>query len=510
MTSSSLQGSVLGKYAILRPLGRGGMAQVYKAYHQQLDRFVAVKILRADLVEEAEFLSRFQREARSVAALRHPHIVQVFDFDVQDDFYFMVMELLEGNSLKAYQNFYRNNSESLPIEFSLRILLDVLSGLTYAHGEGIIHRDLKPANILLNRKGQAVLTDFGIAQIVGGMHYTVSGALMGTLSYMAPEQGLKNQCDFRSDIYSVGIIAYELLTGHVPFEADTPLAILLKHVNDPLSPPRQINPSIPQELETVILKTLAKKPEDRYQNAAEMADALVSAANSAMVDIPDKINLPDQLLENTPVDEQMAVYSGNARLSILDIAFSSGDTDTSISSQLFQRVSRKENNFSFSRFFHIPPNLSEKDIRNYSTSQASLLAILILIVANVCTFWVGGIYGWNIFTYSWPMELAAISLLLSTLMAARATPWFLIPIGILLGNALLLAFSTVTGFWTAWIYTWPAEPFLIASSIILPIALARQGISGRWVSQKLGLILSFLSGLSLAVIIIASLSNLIF
>ena len=213
MAPLSLEGQSLGKYRILEPLGRGGMAQVYKAYHPQLDRYVAVKILRSDLVEEVEFLARFRREARAVAALRHPNIVQIFDFDVENDLYYMVMELLEGNTLKAYMNTLRVRGERVPLGEVVRIFNDALAGLAYAHGEGIIHRDLKPANIMLTRRGQAVLTDFGIAQIVGGTQYTISGALMGTLSYMAPEQGLDGRCDARSDIYSLGIAYYEALTG---------------------------------------------------------------------------------------------------------------------------------------------------------------------------------------------------------------------------------------------------------------------------------------------------------
>src|SRR5512136_26496 len=167
MAPISLEGQTLGKYRILEPLGRGGMAQVFKAYHPQLDRYVAVKVLRSDLVEEAEFLARFQREARAVAALRHPNIVQIFDFDVQNDLYYMVMELLEGDTLKAYMNSLRVHGERLPLGETVRIFTDVLAGLAYAHGEGIIHRDLKPANIMLTRRGEAVFTDFGIAQIVG-------------------------------------------------------------------------------------------------------------------------------------------------------------------------------------------------------------------------------------------------------------------------------------------------------------------------------------------------------
>ncbi|MFN2271519.1 MAG: serine/threonine-protein kinase, partial [Anaerolineae bacterium] len=162
MYADSLEGRNLGKYRVLEPLGRGGMARVYRAYHPQLDRYVAIKVLRSDLVEEGEFLARFRREAQAVAALRHPNVVQVFDFDLQDGIYYMVIELLEGDTLQTRLNDYRARGGGMPLGEVLRVLLDVLDGLAYAHSEGMIHRDLKPANILLTRRGQAVLTDFGI------------------------------------------------------------------------------------------------------------------------------------------------------------------------------------------------------------------------------------------------------------------------------------------------------------------------------------------------------------
>ena len=191
MTITSLEGQTLGNYLVMSPLGRGGMAQVYQGYHPQLNRYVALKVLRSDLVEESEFLARFQREAQAVAGLRHPNVVQVHDFDAQDGLYYMVMELLDGDTLKAQLTNYRLRGQRMPLGEVVRILCDVLSGLDYAHDQGIVHRDIKPANIMLTKRGQAVLTDFGIAQIVGGTQYTVSGALMGTLHYMSPEQGLK-------------------------------------------------------------------------------------------------------------------------------------------------------------------------------------------------------------------------------------------------------------------------------------------------------------------------------
>ncbi|MEA3339959.1 MAG: protein kinase, partial [Chloroflexota bacterium] len=277
MALASLEGQMLGKYRVLEPLGRGGMARVYRAYHPQLDRYVAIKVLRSDLVEEGEFLPRFRREARAVAALRHPNIVQVFDSDARDNIYYIVLELLEGDTLKTRLNDYRTRSESIPLGEMARVLLDVLDGLAYAHSEGMIHRDIKPANILLTKHGQAVIADFGIARIVGGTRHTMSGALLGTLDYMAPEQGMKGQSDARSDIYSLGIVLYEMLTQRTPFEADTPLAVLLKHVNDPLPLPRKIDPTIPESFERIVLKSLSKEPDDRYQSAEEMAQALRQA-----------------------------------------------------------------------------------------------------------------------------------------------------------------------------------------------------------------------------------------
>ena len=234
---ASLEGQTLGKYRVLEPLGRGGMARVYRAYHPRLDRYVAIKVMRPDLVEDGEFLARFQREARAVAALRHPNIIQVYDFDVQDDIYYMVMELMEGDTLKARLTDYRVQGERMAWGEMVRIILDVLDGLAYAHSERIIHRDLKPANILLTRRGEAVIGDFGITHIIGGTRRTERGALIGTLEYMAPEQGLSGRCDAYSDIYSLGVVFYEMLTQRTPFDADTPLAVLMKHINDPLPLP---------------------------------------------------------------------------------------------------------------------------------------------------------------------------------------------------------------------------------------------------------------------------------
>jgi serine/threonine protein kinase len=339
MAPASLEGQTLGKYRVLEPLGRGGMARVYRAYHPQLDRYVAIKVLRADLVEMGEikaesWRARFRREAQAVAALRHPHIVQVFDFDVQDDVYYMVMELLEGDTLKTRLNDYRVRDERMGWGESVRVLLDVLDGLAYAHSEGMVHRDIKPSNVLLTRRGQAVLADFGIAQIVGGTRHTASGALLGTFNYMAPEQGLEGRSDARSDVYALGIVLYEMLTQRTPFEADTPLAVLMKHVNDPLPLPRAIDPTIPQSFERVVLKALAKEPEDRYQSAEEMARALRGAAEEAEVELPQRISLPLSFSTPEAPSESVAVFSGTAREHITDVQFAADDTAATLSQRL--------------------------------------------------------------------------------------------------------------------------------------------------------------------------------
>jgi serine/threonine protein kinase len=337
MAPTSLEGQTLGKYRVLEPLGRGGMARVYRAYHPQLDRYLAIKVLRSDLVEEEEFLARFRREAQAVAGLRHPNIVQVFDFDVQDDVYYMVMEWLEGDTLKVRLNDYRVRDEQMPWGEAIRILLDVLDGLAYAHSEGMIHRDVKPANILLTKRGQAVISDFGIAHIVGATQHTAAGALMGTLNYIAPEQGLEGHSDARSDIYSLGIVLYEMLTQRTPFDADTPLAILMKHLRDPLPLPRQINPSIPEPFERIVLKALAKEPDDRYQNTEEMAQALREATEGAGIELPDCISFPLSFTTAEARSESVAIFSGTARERITDAEFATDDTDATLSERLAEQ-----------------------------------------------------------------------------------------------------------------------------------------------------------------------------
>jgi serine/threonine protein kinase len=487
-----LEGQNLGKYRVLEPLGRGGMAQVYKAYHPQLDRYVAIKVLRSDLVEDAEFLARFRREARAVAALRHPHIVQIYDFDAQDDLYYMVMELLEGDTLKAYLNSLRARGERLALGETVRIFMDVLDGLTYAHGEGIIHRDLKPANIMLTRHGQAVLTDFGIAQIVGGTQYTVAGALMGTLSYMAPEQGLEGHCDARSDIYSMGIAFYEALTGSVPFDADTPLAILMKHINDPLPMPRKSDPNIPEPFERVALKALAKHPEDRFQTATSMSNALFGAAEESGINIPETIALPQVVGSSMVRSSEVAVFSGTSRQHITDDGFASGDTDVTTGRNPVKLKTGNGDLFNKAKTIFTPPAMLPH-VKRLNVQGAVLWSVAGIIIANMLMLWLSGIFGWKVFGNIWPLELVVVGALLIALMSALPSVWLLIPGGIVLGNGFLFLYYAFSGYWQNWTFLWPLEPILVAGSIIAPFLLNHRGQVGLWLTRRIGNVLLILS-----------------
>jgi serine/threonine protein kinase len=266
----------LGKYEIIDRIGRGGMAEVYRGYHGALDRYVAIKLLHPFLADDPEFKDRFENEARNVARLKHPNIVQVYDFDydAESESYYMVMELINGPTLKDRLFDLDMTGERFPIAESIRITKSAAEALAYAHQRNMIHRDVKPANLMLDEDGRVVLTDFGIAKIVTGAQFTASGGMVGTPAYMAPEQGLGEAGDERSDIYSLGVIMFQLVTGRLPYDADTPLAIILKHVNEPLPLPSQFVPGLSGDLEHVICLALQKEPEERYQTALEFSQDL--------------------------------------------------------------------------------------------------------------------------------------------------------------------------------------------------------------------------------------------
>ena len=269
-----LTGMQLGPYRVLEPLGEGGMAAVYKAHQPGLDREVALKILPRQLASDPEFVQRFEQEARLIAKLQHPHILPVIDYGQAEGYSYIVMPFVRAGTLaKLLQGKPR------PMPEVARLTSQLGEALDYAHSQGVVHRDLKPSNVLLDERGNCLLTDFGIARLVETTsNLTATGTVLGTPSYMSPEQAKGDRVDQRSDIYSLGIIMYELATGRVPFRADTPLAVLMKHVNDPLPPPRNLNPDLPEAMERVILKALAKAPEDRFARAGDMVRALQDPA----------------------------------------------------------------------------------------------------------------------------------------------------------------------------------------------------------------------------------------
>lgn len=263
-------GENVGRYRIVEQLGQGGMATVYKAYHAELDRYVALKVLHPAFLEEASFLARFQREARVVAKLEHPNIVPIYDYAEHEGRPYLVMKFIEGETLKA-----RLGRGSIDASEVVRIVEAVGAALLYAHRRGILHRDIKPSNVLLGKDGQIYLADFGLARIAqSGESTLTSDMIVGTPQYISPEQAMgKKDLDDGTDIYSFGVMLYELIVGRVPFNADTPFSIIHDHIYSPLPLPSQLNVDVSPEVERVLLKALAKERNDRYKDV----DALVTA-----------------------------------------------------------------------------------------------------------------------------------------------------------------------------------------------------------------------------------------
>lgn len=284
---TSLVGKTIGKFKLIEVVGSGGMAEVYRAIQQPLDRNVAVKILHQHLIEQAELKDRFLREAKAVASLSHPNIVQIYDYDYQDGIYYMAMEFLHGDSLDDRLKEQENQSgepKSLPVKEALQITIQVANALDFAHKQGVIHRDVKPANIMQTFDDRVLLTDFGIATVLHETRLTVEGATTGTPAYMSPEQALGERGDERSDIYSLGAVLYQLVTGQLPFEANTLYGLIMKHVNETPPPATEINPHLDISVERIIQKAMAKQADDRYQTAGEFAADLQAVLDGELVD----------------------------------------------------------------------------------------------------------------------------------------------------------------------------------------------------------------------------------
>ena len=264
-------GTTVGKYRILARLGRGGMGTVYRAIDDTLDREVAIKVLNSE-VGDAKLMARFRAEATMLARLNHPEIATIFEIVKTDDDLMMVMELVRGETFDQLSI----RSGPLPAERAAYLVAQVLNGLAYAHRAGIVHRDLKPANIMVTESGLIKIMDFGIARVAGTEHLTSAGFMMGTPAYMAPEQVLGKEVDARADLYSAGVVFYRLLTGCLPFQADTPIGMVQKQLWEPPTPVRSYRADLPEWCETVMTRALAKAPEERFQNAEEFRSALLS------------------------------------------------------------------------------------------------------------------------------------------------------------------------------------------------------------------------------------------
>lgn len=271
-------GDTVGPYRIIDQIGQGGMATVFKAYHANLDRYVALKVLHPAFTEDPNFLERFKREAQIVAKLEHPSIVPVYDFDDVSGQPYLVMKFIEGETLKA-----RLKLQPPTLLETIRMLEVVANGLTYAHQQGILHRDIKPSNIMLDRQGAPYIADFGLARIAQAGESTLSQDMMlGTPQYISPEQAQgARDLGPSTDIYSLGVVLYEIVVGRVPFNADTPYAIVHDHIYKSLPLPSHVNSSVPLPVERVLLKTLAKNPLDRYASAVDMVAAFRQAVEEA-------------------------------------------------------------------------------------------------------------------------------------------------------------------------------------------------------------------------------------
>lgn len=291
---------VLGeRYQLQESIGRGGMATIYRGHDMHMDRVVAIKVLRDVYSTDPKFVTRFQREAKAASALQHPNIVQVYDYGQTDGNYFIVMELVEGIDLRRYLK----QRGVLDVDRAVIIAHDVALGLGAAHRRGIVHRDVKPQNVLVGKGGSIKLTDFGIASVykdINAERLTTTGMTLGTVQYYAPEQAQGEIVSPAADVYALGIVMYEMLTGRPPFDGDTPVAVAMQHIQDAPIPPSQLNPNIPEALEEIILRCLEKVPEMRFRDGSTLARALEMLGENEPETLPGPMNVPRSTPDQLP------------------------------------------------------------------------------------------------------------------------------------------------------------------------------------------------------------------
>ena len=285
------------RYEILEKIGSGGMATVFKAKDKVLNRFVAIKVLRDEFTTDSEFIKRFKSEAQAAASLNHANIVSIYDVKNEDTLYYIVMELIQGKTLKEIIN----EEGARPCKWSIDIAMQICSALEMAHKHDIIHRDIKPHNIIITEDGVAKVTDFGIAKAVSNSTITAFGTTIGSVHYFSPEHARGGFTDAKSDIYSLGVVLYEMLTGKVPFDADTPVSVALKQVQEEPTEPIKLNPDIPQGVNDIIMKAMEKEPSLRYQSAKEMNKDLKQVLDNPSAHVAGKGDIEDLPTQNIPV-----------------------------------------------------------------------------------------------------------------------------------------------------------------------------------------------------------------
>ncbi|WP_143315400.1 Stk1 family PASTA domain-containing Ser/Thr kinase [Clostridium sp. HBUAS56017] len=285
---------LLNRYELIEKIGEGGMGIVYKAKCNTLNRYVAIKVLKPYLNNQVEIIARFKKEAHSIASLSHPNIVGIYDIGSENNINFLVMEYINGKSL---DKIIRENNK-LSTSKALDIASQIAEALDFAHSNKIIHRDIKPDNILITEDNTAKLTDFGIAKVANSMTITNSDNIVGSVHYFSPEQAKGNFIDSRTDIYALGSVLYKMVTGQVPFSGDTSIAVAMMHINNPVTPPKNIVNYLPKNINAVILKALEKNPIDRFQTAGEFAEILNSIRNN-----PDlEVNFGEKLIDSPTIE----------------------------------------------------------------------------------------------------------------------------------------------------------------------------------------------------------------
>ena len=321
------------RYEIIRSIGEGGMANVYLGYDTILDRNVAIKVLRGDLSNDEKFVRRFQREALSASSLAHPNIVEMYDVGEDDGIYYIVMEYVEGKTLKQLLK----KRGTLTLSEAIDIMSQLTDGMAHAHDSYIIHRDLKPQNIMIKDDGQIKITDFGIAMALNSTQLTQTNSVMGSVHYLPPEQASGKGCTIKSDIYSMGIIFYELLSGSLPFKGDNAVQIALKHMRDPLPSLREENDAIPQSIENIVRRATAKNPKNRYDSARSMHEDLLTALDD------DRMNEPVyqyKYPETESDGKKLKRLEETARLETTD---GLGDTDPEVAEKILDDAEEREN-----------------------------------------------------------------------------------------------------------------------------------------------------------------------